>query len=156
MHQKVAMKLEDSHLNYTVHQHAKLAVPIRNPQDFANALGCDLGRITKTLFIKGDVPEKYGVAVCSTNKRVDFALLARELKCKRVQVAKREELQEKIGYPPTGVSPLGVDEFPVFLDEGLFDFKTVMIGAGQVGVEIEIAPNDLQSLTKAVVLRFSL
>jgi Cys-tRNA(Pro)/Cys-tRNA(Cys) deacylase len=156
MHQKIETKLKDSHLNYTIHQHAQLAVPIRNPQDFANALGYGLERITKTLFIKGDVPGKYAMAVCSINKQVNFALLASAMKCKRVQVARREELQEMVGYPPNGVSPLGIDEFPVFLDEDLLSFKTVLIGAGETGVEIEIAPANLKFLTNAIVLKLSI
>jgi Cys-tRNA(Pro)/Cys-tRNA(Cys) deacylase len=65
------------------------------------------------------------------------------------------KLQQKIGYPPNGVSPLGVEEFPIFLDEDLMILETVLIGAGETGVEIEIAPVDLQLLTKAIVIKFS-
>ena len=152
MHPKVEAKLKGKHVYYTVHRHASFAVPIRNPQDFANALGYDLARITKTLFIKGDELGKHGMVVCSTNKKVDFALLAREMRCKRVQVAKLAELQQEVGFPPTGVSPLGVEELPIFLDEGLFSFESVLIGAGEVGVEIEVTPIDLKFLTGGIVI----
>jgi len=155
MHPKIEAKLQDSSCKYIVHYHAQQAVPIQNPQDFANALGYDLSRIAKTLFLKGDGPDRYGLAVCSINKKVDFALLASEMQCKRVQVAKREALQASLGYPPNGVSPLGVEEFPIFLDQAVMGLETVLVGAGEVGVEIEIAPADLVLLTRAVVLKFS-
>jgi Cys-tRNA(Pro)/Cys-tRNA(Cys) deacylase len=131
-------------------------MPIRTPQDFANALGYDLSRITKTLFVKGYSPDGYALVVSSVNKKVNFALLASALGSKRVQVARQEDLQEKIGYPPYSVSPLGIKEFPIFLDKDLMKLETVLIGAGTSGVEIEIAPADLLLLTGATVLSFAI
>jgi Cys-tRNA(Pro)/Cys-tRNA(Cys) deacylase len=155
MHLNIEALLRQSPYKYTVHEHARLATPIRTPQDFANALGYDLSRIAKTLFLKGYSPERYALAVCSVNRKVDLALLASALGSKHVQVARREDLQEKIGYPQYSVSPLGIKDFPIFLDKDLLNQETVLVGAGASGVEIEIAPADLLSLTKATVLSFS-
>src|SRR5579859_7797089 len=156
MHPNIAALLQHSPYKYTVHEHARLAVPIRTPQDFANALGYDLSRIAKTLFVKGTSPDGYALVVSSVNKKVNFALLANAIGSKRVQVAKHEDLQEKIGYPPYSVSPLGIKAFPIFLDEDLLKLETVLIGAGASGVEVEIAPADLLLLTEAKVLSFAL
>ena len=35
------------------------------------------------------------------------------------------------------------------MDDGLFDFPTILVGAGEAGVEIEIAPADLAAITGA-------
>jgi prolyl-tRNA editing enzyme YbaK/EbsC (Cys-tRNA(Pro) deacylase) len=38
------------------------------------------------------------------------------------------------------------------VDEALMAFPTVLVGAGEAGVEIEIAPADLKLITWATVL----
>jgi Cys-tRNA(Pro)/Cys-tRNA(Cys) deacylase len=35
------------------------------------------------------------------------------------------------------------------MDEKLFDFATILVGAGEAGIEIEIAPGDLAAVTGA-------
>jgi prolyl-tRNA editing enzyme YbaK/EbsC (Cys-tRNA(Pro) deacylase) len=53
-----------------------------------------------------------------------------------------------------GVSLVGAT--PVFMDERLLEQPTILIGAGVVGVEIEIAPADLRAITQADVLPLTL
>ena len=88
-------------------------------------------------------------------KKVDFTAVARELASKRIEVAPASELLSLTGYPPNGVSPLGIENLPVLMEEGLFVFDTVLIGAGQPGVEIEIDPNILLATTRARRLALS-
>jgi Cys-tRNA(Pro)/Cys-tRNA(Cys) deacylase len=155
MHQKIAELLQGSPYQYRVHEHAKLSNAIRSPQDFANALGYEISRIAKTLFLKSSSPSGYALAVCSVERKVDFDLLAEALGVKHFQVARREELQEQLGYPQYSVSPLAVRAYPIVIDEDLLTRPTVLVGAGEVGIEIELSPADLLALTQAKVLRFT-
>jgi prolyl-tRNA editing enzyme YbaK/EbsC (Cys-tRNA(Pro) deacylase) len=43
----------------------------------------------------------------------------------------------------------------VLIDESLFNFPSILIGAGEVGVEIEIAPATLKEITAAITLAFA-
>lgn len=124
-------------------------MPIHSPADFAVALGYELARITKTLLVRATTGERYAIVVAPMGKKVDFRALANLLGVKRVEVAPASDLAARTGYPEKGVSPLGVTGVPVFIDEGLFAFATILVGAGVGGVEIEIDPNDLAAAANA-------
>lgn len=149
MHAKVAEALDCRGVNYTVHRHDAFSEPIHSPADFAAVLGYELGRITKTLLVRSTTGSEYAMVVAPMGKKVDFRGLASRMGVKRVEVAPGADLATVVGYPEKGVSPVGVANLPVFMDEGLFEFATILAGAGEAGVEIEIAPADLAAVTGA-------
>ena len=132
-----------------MYRHADLSAPINSPADFAAQLGYELSRITKTLLIRSIAGDIHALVVSPMGKKIDFPLVARLLGAKRVQVSPPDELQRLTGYPERGVSPLGVHGLKTLIDEELFRFETILIGAGEAGVEIEINPTDLESITNA-------
>lgn len=140
---------------HTVHCHDDFERPIRAPQDFADALGYDLARITKTLFLKCRDDDRYYLVACSMDKRADLVGLAALLGVRRLEMASLADLQRLIGYPPTSVTPIAVVDIPVFMDETLLRHPTVLTGAGVPRVEIELAPGDLASLCKAQIVRMA-
>jgi Cys-tRNA(Pro)/Cys-tRNA(Cys) deacylase len=150
---KVSEALQAHAGKYCVRRHSDFPQPIRTPADFAAQLGYPLERITKTLLVRS-ADGRHAVLVASMGKKVDFTAVARELASKRIEVAPASELLSLTGYPPNGVSPLGIENLPVLMEEGLFVFDTVLIGAGQPGVEIEIDPNILLATTRARRLAF--
>ncbi len=152
MHANVAGALEGTTHPHVVHHHAELAVEIRNPADFAAALGYEQGRITKSIFLRSVDRSRYVVAVCSVKKTLDLAFIAKRIGVDRVTMASPKELSEKLGYPSKGVSPLGCGDIPVLLDEGLLAFHSVLVGAGEPGVEVEMDPVHLQQLTGGELL----
>ncbi len=156
MHAKVANALTGISAPFHVHRHASFGKPITSPQDFAEAVGYPLHRITKTLFVRCRGADTRAMVVCPMGRRVDFAAVAAALGCKKVEVAPLEELRDKIGYPPNGVSPFGLNGTAVLMDEGLLEQPTILVGAGEEGVEIEISPQDLRGLTGASVLKLAL
>jgi Cys-tRNA(Pro)/Cys-tRNA(Cys) deacylase len=156
VHPNVQRELERSGLSYAIRRHNDLPVNIRSPSDFAQALGYPIERITKSLLVRCQRRPLFGVVVCSTSAKVQWSVIAERLGCRRVELATAAELQEQLGYPATGVSPIGVGATPVFMDERLLEQPTLLIGAGVVGVEIEIAPADLRAITQAAVLPLAL
>jgi Cys-tRNA(Pro)/Cys-tRNA(Cys) deacylase len=147
MHPNVAAAVAAHQLQAKIHRHADLPQPVRTPSDFAAQIGYNLDRITKTLLVRGG--EMLALVVAPMGSKVDFSAVAARLDAKRVEVAPREELERVTHYPPNGVSPLGVAGVPVFIDDTLFDHATVLIGAGEAGVELEIAPEALARATNA-------
>lgn len=144
--------LADAALGYRVHCHEDCPYSIRTPRDFARWIGYELDRITKTLFVKSHEGDRFYLMVCSIGKRLDMHALARQLGVRRLELASLPELQHHVGYPPTSVTPLAVDGIPVFMDEDLMGHPSVLTGSGVPGVEIEIAPGDMQSLCGAQLL----
>lgn len=149
-HPAVQRALDEGHVSHVIRYHRDFAQPIRSPQDFALALGYDIGRITKSLFVRG--ADAYALIVCSSVDKVDFKEAARLLTWKRVEVASRPELDARLGFPPNGVSPIGVDAtFPILMDDSLSNYATILVGAGTAGVEVEIDPAQLAALVHASV-----
>jgi Cys-tRNA(Pro)/Cys-tRNA(Cys) deacylase len=56
------------------------------------------------------------------------------------------------GYVRGGISPLGQRRpLPTVVDETALSHPTVFVSAGKRGLEVELAPADLVSLTRAAV-----
>ena len=149
MHPKVEAALKQIPGKWILHRHADYG-EIRSPADFAKALHFDVERISKTLFLRVHGAEvKFGLAVCPVTKKINLPYLATMLKSQWVELASALDMEETLGYPTYGVSPLGAGDMPVFMDEQLFNYPTLLIGAGVLGEEIEISPFDLQTLARA-------
>jgi Cys-tRNA(Pro)/Cys-tRNA(Cys) deacylase len=150
VHARVAEALRANPVEYTIHRHDAFSAPIRSPADFAAALSYDLGRITKTLLVRSSAGDVHAIVVAPMGKKIDFRGVASLLGVKRIEVASGAELGSLTGYPEQGVSPLGVPDLRILMDQGLFDLSTILIGAGEAGVEIEINPADLARVTGAI------
>ena len=158
MHPNVRFALDAGNIVYTLHLHTSFNRPINTPIDFAQALGYPIQRITKSVFIRSVDKQKYAMAVCSVDRKLNFPLLATHLACNKVEVASKDELHQWVGYAPTGVTPIGlqVHNLPIFMDRSLLHLPTVLTGAGVPAQEIELAPADFQKLTNAVLLDITL
>jgi Cys-tRNA(Pro) deacylase len=151
VHPRVRAVLDEQRVPVRVHRHSDQPVAIRSPRDFAAALGYDIGRLTKSLFVRRR-DGGYAVIVCPVQRRVDLGRVARHLGSDRLELAGLRELEAHLGFSPGGVSPIGIGDVPVLLDEGLFEHATVLVAAGEVAVEIEIEPARLAEVTGGSVL----
>jgi Cys-tRNA(Pro) deacylase len=146
---RVVDALDAAGVAHDAHCHDDFDRPIRAPKDFADALGYELARITKTLFLVSRDEGRHILVVCGMDKRVDLPGLASRLGTGRLEMAPLVDLERLVGYPPTSVTPIAVDDIPVFVDETLLRHATVLTGAGVPRVEIELCPRDLAALCKA-------
>lgn len=136
-------------VEYRIVRHSELGVRIRHAGDVAAALGFDVSRIAKTLLVCGGGEQAMARVVCAMTTRVDLEVVGQFLGGGTARLATGDELRVTIPYPPSGVSPLGVDHVPVLLDEGVFYWPTVLIGGGVPAVEIEIRGKDLLEMTRS-------
>jgi Cys-tRNA(Pro)/Cys-tRNA(Cys) deacylase len=121
----------------------------------ALALGYDEGRITKTLLLKAETAGRFGLAVLPVYDRANLRVVAARLGDTHCAMASPEELQKILHQPSGGVSPLANEGLPVFLDESLRHYDTVLVGGGTRGVELEVSPADLGLLTGGEWISFS-
>ena len=71
---------------------------------------------------------------------------------KRAELVALKDVLPLTGYIRGGVSPLGAKKaYPVFLDLTANNWEEISISAGQRGLQIILAPADLQSATKAKI-----
>lgn len=152
MHLKVKKRLKIATFDYKELKHSDFNVAIKSPLDFANALGYKLERISKSVFLKAKSSNKFIIAICSINKKIDLKKLAELANVNKLEVASRQDLEVLVDYPPNGVTAIGIsDNIIIFMDEGLMEFETILTGAGESGVEIELTPRDLAEITSASI-----
>ena len=120
----------------------------------ADALGIDQRRVFKTLVT--DVDGALTVAVVPVSGDVDLKALAAAAGGKRATMAERGLAERTTGYVRGGISPLGQRKrLPTVIDDSATGFPTVYVSAGRRGLQVELAPADLISLTGAVTARIS-
>jgi Cys-tRNA(Pro)/Cys-tRNA(Cys) deacylase len=108
-------------------------------------------QVFKTLVVRGD---KTGVlfAVIPGDGELDLKALARISGNKRAELVHLKEVLPLTGYIRGGCSPLGAKKnYPVYLDQTSENWPHIAISAGQRGMQLILAPKDLQSATGATV-----
>ncbi|GAB4519657.1 MAG: YbaK/EbsC family protein [Anaerolineae bacterium] len=115
----------------------------------ADAIGCELGQIAKSLaFIIDGRPI---LVIASGDRRVDEKKLAAmfEVSRKRVRTAKPEECIEIYGYAPGGVPPLGhsTPDLAIYLDDSLQRYEQLYAAGGAHNAIFPITREQLQQAT---------
>jgi Cys-tRNA(Pro)/Cys-tRNA(Cys) deacylase len=114
----------------------------------ATALDLDPKRVFKTLV--ASVDGKLTVAIVPVEKQLDLKALAAAAKGKRAEMAKVADAERATGYVAGGISPLGQRKaLPTVMDDSASAHPTIFVSGGRRGLEIELAPADLQRLTRA-------
>jgi Cys-tRNA(Pro)/Cys-tRNA(Cys) deacylase len=130
-------------------EHQSLGKTIRSPSDFAEAIGYELRRIAKTVLLANSSLSadqrmrrphlQYAAACLPTSSRIDLREMAKILNWSRAELSTRHELTSLLDFPPGGVSPFGLGAVPLIFDRSLLLPNTILVGAGIVGVEIEVS-----------------
>lgn len=139
--------LEQNGIDYTAHEypHGKEAV---DGVTVANLLGEDVERVFKTLVTRGS--KGYYVFVLPVAAELDLKKAARAVGEKAVEMIHVKELLPLTGYVRGGCSPVGMKKaFPTVFHQSVLDIPTVMVSAGKIGWQIEVAPADLLGLVGA-------
>jgi Cys-tRNA(Pro)/Cys-tRNA(Cys) deacylase len=120
----------------------------------AEALNLDPATVFKTLV--ADVDGQLTVAIVPVETQLDLKALAKAVKGKKAQMADVKLAERTTGYVAGGISPLGQRRaLPTVLDETALEHATIHVSGGRRGLEIELAPQDLQRLTRATVAPIS-
>lgn len=112
-------------------------------QHVADSLGEDINQVFKTIVLHGD---KTGHIVCVVpgNAEVNLKKAAKASGNKKVEPLPLKELLPTTGYIRGGCSPIGMKKhFPTYFHQSAADFPYIYVSAGQRGLQIKIAPQDL-------------
>ena len=120
----------------------------------ARELGIDPERIFKTLL--ADVDGALAVAVVPVSGMLDLKALASARGGKRAQMADPALAEKKTGYVVGGISPIGQrSRIPTVIDESALAHDTVLVSGGRRGLDLELDPRDLSSVTSATFARIA-
>lgn len=115
----------------------------------AESLGEDINQVFKTLVLKGD-KSGYFISVIPGNHEVDLKKAAKVSGNKNCDLIPMKELLPTTGYIRGGCSPIGMKKpFPTYIHSTAADFDHIYISAGVRGLQIQITPNDLITVSNA-------
>lgn len=117
----------------------------------AAKLGQNIEQVFKTLVLRGD---KTGIFVCVVpgNAEVNLKKAAKISGNKKAEMILMKELFPLTGYIRGGCTPIGMKKpYPNFIHESCLLHNFIYISAGQRGMQIKLAPNDLISFSKMTI-----
>ncbi|HDM8209904.1 TPA: Cys-tRNA(Pro) deacylase [Vibrio campbellii] len=137
-------------VTHTIHQYEHDPRADSYGLEAAEVLGQDPKKVFKTLlFCLNGEPKNLAVAIIPVDQKLNLKLAAKAAKGKKADMADPEIAQKTTGYVVGGISPLGQKKaLPTFLHESATEQGTICVSAGKRGLEIELAPKDLLSLTR--------
>lgn len=109
----------------------------------ADTIGEDINQVFKTLVLCGD---KTGIFVCVIpgNEEVNLKKAAKASGNKNCEMIHVKELLGLTEYIRGGCSPIGMKkQYPMYIHETCILFDEIFISAGQRGLQLKIATNDL-------------
>jgi prolyl-tRNA editing enzyme YbaK/EbsC (Cys-tRNA(Pro) deacylase) len=131
-------------------------VPVRFPDgtktaiDAANAIGCDVGQIVKSLIfaVDGEVVLAY-VSGANQLDEAKLAMAANGDHCTRVDA---DVVRQATGFPIGGVPPFGhATHLRVFIDPDLLQYDEVWAAAGTWHDVFALSPQQLVDASEGVV-----
>ena len=115
----------------------------------AAKIGQEPERVFKTLVTEGK-NTGLNVFVIPCNAGLDLKKAAQAAGDKHIEMIKSRDLEPKTGYVHGGCSPIGMKkQFPTFIDETAQLFDTINVSGGRVGLQVEIASDDLARMSDA-------
>jgi Cys-tRNA(Pro)/Cys-tRNA(Cys) deacylase len=117
----------------------------------ARATGFPLERTVKTLVV-GIGAGRHALVLLSGERQVDMRRLAQVLSVKRAEMADAATAERLTGYHVGGISPFGTRQpLPVVMDGSVLNTEEVLINAGQRGVMLKMAPQDIREALNCTV-----
>ncbi len=128
----------------------ELSTPTPTAQEAADAVGCTLGQVVKSIVLVCDGSPV--VVLVPGDRKVDTGKVARLVEARRATVAGPQEVVAATGFQPGAVSPFPLERVPVILVERtMLRHPTVWAGAGSETHLVALAPPELVRLTRGRV-----
>jgi Cys-tRNA(Pro) deacylase len=127
-------------------------VSTRTAVEAAQAAGCQVGQIVKSLVFRLEPPGEAVLVLVSGSNRVHEKRLGRLLGGTLAR-ADADDVHEVSGFAIGGVPPVGHrTALKTFIDEDLLQYDTVWAAAGTPNAVFEITPSDLVRITGGQVV----
>ena len=115
----------------------------------AESMGQDPARVFKTLVTKG-ASGGYYVFDIPVAETLDLKKAAKAVGEKSIAMLHQKELLPLTGYVHGGCSPIGMKkQYPTVFHETAEILDTIVVSAGKVGYQVELAPGALMELVGA-------
>lgn len=115
----------------------------------AEKMGQNPEQVFKTLVTKG-AGRDYYVFVVPVLKELDLKKAAKSVGEKHVEMIHVKDINKVTGYIRGGCSPIGMKkQFTTVFDKSAENIEAIIVSAGKIGYQIELAPKDLIEIVGA-------
>ena len=138
--------LEQKQISYTAHTYEHEEGVAVDGVTVAAQLGQDPECVFKTLVARGASKGVY-VFCIPVAENLDLKKAARAVGEKAIEMVAVKEINALTGYIRGGCSPVGMKkQYPTVFHETAEIVDTIMVSAGKIGYQVELAPVDLVEL----------
>ena len=139
--------LEQKKVPYTAHEYPHGDGPV-DGLTVASRIGRNPDCVFKTLVTVGASKAHY-VFVIPVARELDLKKAAKAAGEKSIAMIHVSEITPLTGYVRGGCSPVGMKKaFPTFFDRSCLEQEQILVSAGRIGAQIEIAPAALIALVR--------
>lgn len=125
----------------------ELPATTRTAAEAAQAIGCQVGQIVKSLVFKALESQRPILVVASGANRVDEARIG-ALIGERLAKADADFVRQRTGFVIGGVPPLGhAEPLQTFVDQDLLAYQEIWAAAGTPHAVFRLTPDDLIHMT---------
>jgi prolyl-tRNA editing enzyme YbaK/EbsC (Cys-tRNA(Pro) deacylase) len=119
----------------------------RTAREAAQAVGCRVEQIVKSLVFKGQHTNKPLLVVASGANRVNEQRLS-QLAAEPVEKADADFVRQRTGFVVGGVPPIGhTERLETFIDEDLLQYEELWAAAGTPHAVFRLTPAELKAMT---------
>ena len=141
--------LEQKKIPYTAHTYDHEEGVAVDGVTVASTLGQDVNCVFKTLVARGASKGIY-VFVIPVTDSLDLKKAAKAVGEKSIEMVAVKEINAMTGYVRGGCSPVGMKKhYPTVFHETALIIDTIMVSAGKIGYQVELAPAALIELVGA-------
>lgn len=141
--------LEQKKIAYTAHTYPHEEGMAVDGVTVAKSMGFDPAIVFKTLVALG-ASKQYYVFDVPVAENLDLKKAAKAVGEKSIEMIHQKELLPLTGYVHGGCSPVGMKKlFPTVFHETAENLETMIVSAGKIGYQVELAPHDLAALVRA-------
>lgn len=124
----------------------------RTAQEAADAIGCTVSQIAKSLIFKGKISQKPILIIASGTNRVNEKRI-KEIIGEKLEKADADFVLEHTGYAIGGIPPIGHKTLITsFIDEDLMQYEEIWAAAGTPNAVFKLTPKVLADITKAQII----
>lgn len=124
----------------------------RTAPQAADAIGCQVGQIAKSLIFKGIITGEPILIIASGKNRVNEKSIA--IHCgQQLEKATADFVLEHTGFAIGGIPPVGHSKtITTFIDQDLMAYKEIWAAAGTANAVFKLGPRDLLQITRGKVI----
>ena len=131
----------------------ELPASTRTSQEAAQAIGCQVGQIAKSIIFQSCTTHRPVMVIASGPNRINETVITEQLG-EPVRKADADFVRQQTGFVIGGVPPVGLaSTLPTFIDQDLMPYPEIWAAAGTPHAVFRLTPTDLLRMTGGMVTR---